>query len=262
MNYFIDTHAHIYADDFDGDRPDVIARCVENNVLKIIMPNVDHTSVDAMLEAESRFSNVCVATMGLHPCSVKKGFERELYLVEEWLAKRKFSAVGEIGTDLYWDKTFWNYQQEAFSVQMGWAKQYKIPIIIHCRESLDETIEMVESARDENLRGIFHCFSGSIEQARKVIGMGFYLGIGGVVTFKKGGLEKVLQEIELKHLVLETDSPYLAPVPHRGKRNEPTYIPLIAEKIAALKDISVEEVRSTTTQNAISIFGIQDVVIK
>lgn len=258
MNYFIDTHAHIYSDDFDLDRGDVIGRCLDENVRKIVMPNIDHTSVDAMLEVEARFPDHCIATMGLHPCSVKKGFERELYNVESWLAKRKFAAVGEIGTDLYWDKTFWSHQQEAFNIQMNWAKQYNLPIIIHCRESLDETIEMVEKAKDERLTGIFHCFGGSVEQANRIVKLGFYLGIGGVVTFKKGGLDLVLPEIDLTHIVLETDSPYLAPVPHRGKRNEPSYVPLIAQKIATIKNVSIEEVCNTSSSNAHLIFKLSD----
>jgi len=218
------------------------------------MPNVDHQSIDGMLELESRFPNQCTAMMGLHPCSVKKDFERELYIVEDWLSKRKFSAVGEIGTDLYWDKTFWDQQQEAFLIQVKWAKQYDLPIIIHCRESIDETIALVENQQDGKLTGIFHCFSGNAEQAARIIKLGFYLGIGGVATFKNGGLDKVLPEIDLAHLVLETDSPYLAPVPHRGKRNEPAYIPLVAKRISEIKNCSIEDIQKSTTQNALKLF--------
>ena len=254
MSYFVDTHAHIYLSDFDKDSTDLIARSFDHGVEKIFMPNIDHTSIDAMLEVESRFPANCFATMGLHPCSVKKGFERELYTVEEWLTKRSFAAIGEIGTDLYWDKTFWPQQQEAFTVQIAWAKQFGLPIIIHSRESLDETIEIVAALKDERLRGIFHCFGGSADQAKRITDLGFLLGIGGVVTFKKSGLDTVLPEIDLKHLVLETDSPYLAPVPHRGKRNEPSYIPLIAEKVADIKKISLESVKEQTTLNAVSLF--------
>lgn len=254
MSYFVDTHAHIYLSDFDKDSTDLIARSFDHGVEKIFMPNIDHTSIDAMLEVESRFPASCFATMGLHPCSVKKGFERELYTVEEWLTKRNFAAIGEIGTDLYWDKTFWSQQQEAFTVQIAWAKQYGLPIIIHSRESLDETIEIVAALKDEKLTGIFHCFGGSVDQAKRITDLGFLLGIGGVVTFKKSGLDTVLPEIDLKHLVLETDSPYLAPVPHRGKRNEPSYIPLIAEKVADIKKISLESVKEQTTLNAVSLF--------
>jgi TatD DNase family protein len=254
MDFFVDTHAHIYADDFNADRADTLRRCSEEGVTRIYMPNVDHATIDKMMELESRSSGQCIATMGLHPCSVKKDFERELYLVEEWLSKRKFAAVGEIGTDLYWDKTLWEQQQEAFTIQVNWAKKYQLPIIIHCRESIDQTIELVENLRDEKLTGIFHCFSGNAAQAKRITRMGFLLGIGGVATFKNGGLDKVLPEIDLRHLVLETDSPYLAPVPHRGKRNEPAYIPLIAKRIAEIKTISVDEVKKQTTANAIALF--------
>jgi TatD DNase family protein len=254
MDYFIDTHAHIYLDDFATDRVAMLAESEKQAVRKIYMPNVDHTSIDSMLELESR-SPMCVAMMGLHPCYVKKDFERELYLVEEWLSKRKFAAVGEIGTDLYWDKTFWEQQQEAFAIQVNWAKRYNLPVIIHCRESIDETIALVEKLADGKLKGIFHCFSGTAEQAQRIIKLGFLLGIGGVATFKNGGLDKVLPEVALEHLVLETDSPYLAPVPYRGKRNEPSYIPLIAHKLADIKKISIDDVRTVTTSNALKLFA-------
>lgn len=255
MDYFVDTHAHLYASEFAPDREDMLARFEAEGVKKIFMPNVDHTSIDGMLDLEDRSKGVCIPMMGLHPCYVKKDFQRELYIVEDWLSKRKFVAVGEIGTDLYWDKTFWEQQKEAFTIQVNWAKKYRLPIIIHCRESLNETIELVEQLTDGNLTGIFHCYSGNAEQAKRIIKLGFYLGIGGVVTFKNGGLDKVLPEIDLKHLVLETDSPYLAPVPHRGKRNEPAYIPLIASKIAEVKKMELSAVRSATTRNALDLFG-------
>jgi TatD DNase family protein len=254
MDYFIDTHAHIYLNDFAADRIDMLAESERQGVRKVYMPNIDHTSIDDMLELESRSAGVCVAMMGLHPCYVKKDFERELYRVEEWLSKRKFAAVGEIGTDLHWDKTFWEQQQEAFTIQMKWAMKYNLPVVIHCRESIDETIALVEKISDGKLRGIFHCFSGNADQADRIIKLGFLLGIGGVVTFKNGGMDKVLPEISLDHIVLETDSPYLAPVPHRGKRNEPSYIPLIAHKLAAIKKASIDDVRSITTTNAIKLF--------
>jgi TatD DNase family protein len=254
MSYWIDTHAHIYAKEFDADREDMLARCEKEQVQKIYMPNVDHTSIDGMMELESRHTG-CMSMMGLHPCSVKKDFERELYLVESWLGKRKFAAIGEIGTDLYWDKTFWEQQKEAFTIQVNWAKKYKLPIVIHCRESIDETIALVEGLHDGKLKGIFHCFTGSVEQAKKIIALGFYLGIGGVATFKKGGLDAVLPEISLDHIVLETDSPYLAPTPHRGKRNEPSYIPIIAEKVATFKKTGLVEIKEATTNNALKLFN-------
>jgi TatD DNase family protein len=252
--YWIDSHAHVFSKQFDADRPDVIRRSHEAGVLKMFMPNIDHTSIDAMMEAESRYAGSCFATMGLHPCSVNKDFQRELYIVEEWLSKRRFTAIGEMGTDLYWDKTFWEEQKEAFAIQAGWAKQYQLPLIIHCRETLPETIALVEQLQDGKLTGVFHCFTGTAAQAAQIAKLNFYVGIGGVATFKKSGLDTVLPEVPLEKIVLETDSPYLAPVPNRGKRNEPSYIPLVAEKVAELKNISLEEVQRQTTQNAMKLF--------
>jgi TatD DNase family protein len=253
MSEWIDTHAHIYAKEFDADRQDMLQRCVENSVAKVFMPNVDHTSIDSMMEVESRWNN-CFAMMGLHPCSVKKDFQRELYLVEEWLSKRKFAAVGEIGTDLYWDKTFWNEQVEAFKIQLSWARKFDLPVVIHCRESIDETIALIEEVQDGKLRGIFHCFTGSVEQAQRIVKQNFHLGIGGVSTFKKGGLDTVLGDVSTANIVLETDSPYLAPVPYRGKRNEPSYLPIIAQRVGEIKKISIDELKKQTTGNALKIF--------
>jgi TatD DNase family protein len=253
-DYWIDTHAHIYAQEFNSDRQDILQKCRDLKVDRIYMPNVDHTTIDLMLEVEQQSSGVCIPMMGLHPCSVKKDFERELYVVEDWLAKKKFAAVGEIGTDLYWDKTFWEQQKEAFRIQVDLAKRYRLPIIIHCRESMDETIEMVEQLKDEKLCGIFHCFGGTIEQATRIVNMNFLVGIGGVATFKKAGLDQVLPDIPLESIVVETDSPYLAPVPHRGKRNEPSYIPLIGRRVSEIKKVAVEDVMRQSTQNALRLF--------
>lgn len=250
----IDTHAHIYLDDFASDIHDVLSRAAEKKVERIYMPNVDHTSIEGMMELEARHPGFCFPMIGLHPCYVKKDFQRELYVVEDWLAKRSFTAVGEIGTDLYWDKSCWGEQQEAFSIQVEWAKKYRLPVVIHCRESIDQTIDMVSRLRDDKLTGIFHCFSGNREQAERIVEMNFLLGIGGVSTFKKGGLDHVLPHIGLDSIVLETDSPYLAPVPWRGKRNEPSYLALIAERLAELKGVSVDEVAAKTTANAIRLF--------
>ena len=255
MNYWIDTHAHIYAEEFASDTAEMLARAQDEGIGKIFMPNIDHTSIDCMLKLEAK-NESCIAMMGLHPCYVKKDFEKELYLVESWLAKRKFAAVGEIGTDLYWDKTFWDQQKEAFAIQVNWAKQYSLPVIIHCRESLDVTIEMVEQLKSENLTGVFHCFGGSVEQAKRIIDLGFYLGIGGVATFKKGGLDAVLPDIPLTSIVLETDSPYLAPVPHRGKRNEPAYISFIGQRVSDIMKKPLEEIQQVTSANALKIFKI------
>ena len=254
MDFYIDTHAHIYGDDFKNDIDDVLRRCAEERIDKIFMPNVDHTSIDAMMEVEHRRPSMCYAMMGLHPCSVKKDFERELYIVETWLAKRKFAAVGEIGTDLYWDKSFWGQQQEALTIQLGWAKKYNLPVVLHCRESINETIEIIGKHQDGTLKGIFHCFTGTAEQAAEIFKLGFKIGLGGVTTFKNGGLDKVIPDIDLRHVVLETDSPYLAPVPHRGKRNEPSYLKLISTKISQLMNRPIEEVQRTTTENATALF--------
>lgn len=250
---WIDSHAHIYNKAFKDELPDIIENCREEGMQRIYMPNVDHASIDAMLETELRYPE-CIATMGLHPCSVNKDFEKELYIVEEWLNKRPFAAVGEIGIDLYWDKSFFNYQQEALRIQTAWAKEKELPIIIHCREAFTETLSLLEELKDEKLKGVFHCFTGTLEEAEKAIELGFYLGIGGVVTFKNGGLDKVLPHVSLEHLLLETDSPYLAPVPHRGKRNSPEYIPLIAARVAELTKHSLEEIYDKTTANTLNLF--------
>jgi TatD DNase family protein len=255
MPTWIDTHAHIYAEEFNADRDDMLRKSEEAGVTKIFMPNIDHTSIDGMMELEMKNPSRCISMMGLHPCYVNKDFEKELYLVEDWLNKRKFAAVGEMGTDLYWDKTFWPQQQEAFKVQVQLAKKHQLPLVIHCRESIDETITLLQPYADGMLTGIFHCFSGSLEQAKKIIEMNFYLGLGGVATFKNGGLDKVIPELDLNRIVLETDSPYLAPVPHRGKRNEPSYIPLIALKICDFKKITLDELSLSTNANANKVFS-------
>lgn len=252
----IDTHAHIYLEDFKEDRKAMLDRCREQSVEKILMPNIDSESIDSLLELESREPSLCVAMMGLHPCYVKRGFEKDLYVVEEWLTKRKFCAIGEIGTDLYWDKSLWPEQQEAFEIQIGFAKKFKIPVSIHSRESTEEALTIIEKLQDGNLKGVFHCFSGTLKQAQQAIKLGFHLGIGGVATFKKGELDELLNTTELHNLVLETDSPYLAPVPYRGKRNEPSYLHYVAEKIATIKNVSVQEVVKTTTQTANTIFNL------
>ncbi|MBX2943988.1 MAG: TatD family hydrolase [Cyclobacteriaceae bacterium] len=254
MKFWIDSHAHIYLKEFDHDRAEVLNRCTENNVQKIYMPNIDHTSIDSMLEVEAKNPTQSISMMGLHPCSVKKDFEKELYLVESWLSKRTFAAVGEIGTDLYWDKTYWEQQKEAFNIQIKWAKQYDLPVVIHCRDSMDLTIALVEALHDDKLKGVFHCFTGTAEQARQITKLGFYLGLGGVSTFKNGGMDKVIPELDINSILLETDSPYLSPVPYRGKRNEPSYIPIIAERVAELKKITLEELQLTTTSSAMKLF--------
>ncbi len=255
----IDTHTHLYAQEFDADRAQMIAQAIENGVTKFYLPNIDSSSIGVMHQLESNYPVNCFAMMGLHPCSVNETVESELALIKSHLFSRNYCAVGEIGMDLYWDKTFVEQQRMAFRTQIEWAMELNLPISIHCRDAYDEIYTILKEYCVPNevnvLRGIFHCFSGNSKQAQEVIELGFYLGIGGVVTFKNSGLDKVVAEIGLEKIVLETDSPYLAPVPHRGKRNESGYIPLIAQKIAELKNCPIEEVAKITSENALLVFG-------
>ncbi len=252
----IETHAHVYLEQFRDDLGDTIERAQEAGVKRIYMPNIDRTSIDDMMEVEAAYPDYCIATMGLHPCSVGKDFEKELYEVETWLGKRDFVAIGEMGTDLYWDKTFIEQQVEAFKIQVQWAKDFEKPIIIHCRESLEMTIELVEELKNERLTGVFHCFGGTPEQAKRIKELDFHIGLGGVTTFKNSGMDKVIPDLDLSHVVLETDSPYLSPVPHRGKRNEPSYLALVAQRIADLKEMGLNELVETTTSNANRLFKV------
>ena len=251
---FVDSHAHIYSEKFKDDIDQVVAHAAELGVGQLYMPNIDHESIDPMMELEHKYPEQCFAMMGLHPCSVKKGFEKALYEVEEWLEKRPFAAVGEIGTDLYWDKTLFDYQKEAFIIQCQLALKHDLPVVIHCRESIDETIEMLEDPQFDGLKGVFHCFTGTLSQAERIIARGFYLGIGGVLTFKKSGLDEVIRHVDDKHLLLETDSPYLAPTPNRGKRNTPEYIPIIAQKLADVKEVAIEHIAEATSRNSFNLF--------
>lgn len=253
---FTDTHTHLYSKEFDNDRPALIAKAIESGVTRFFLPNVDSESLPLMFQVEKQFPENCFSMMGLHPCSVNAHYQQELMIVEHWLTRRKFVAIGEIGIDLYWDKTFFVQQQDAFRRQITLAQKYNLPYVIHSRNSFDEVMEIVNEFNNSDTRAIFHCFSGNVEQAKQVVALGnFKLGIGGVVTFKNSGLDKVVEAIDLKHLVLETDAPYLAPAPHRGKRNEPDYLLLVAQKIAEIKNISVEEVAAVTTQSSKDIFG-------
>lgn len=250
-----DSHAHVYSEQFKPDQDDMLRRAFDAGVLTIFMPNIDHTSIDAMLEVEAKYPTNCFAQMGLHPCHVTRNFEKELYEVETWLGRRPFAAVGECGIDLYWDKTHLAEQQEALRIQVDLARKHNLPLVLHTRDAFRETADIISAAQDGSLRGVFHCFSGSKEEAEEVIKLGFKLGIGGVATFKNGGLDKVLPGIGLEHLLLETDCPYLAPVPHRGKRNEPSYLPLVARRVAELLGKDVEEVAEATTYNTRELFG-------
>jgi TatD DNase family protein len=253
---FTDTHTHLYSAELETDRSNLIRKAIDAGIKRLFMPNISRESIAGMLEVEKEFPQNCFPMMGLHPCSVAEDVEDQLQTVEEWLEKRTFTGVGEIGIDLYWDKTFFKQQQDAFRRQIKLAQKYALPYVIHSRNSFDETMEIVSEFKNERIKAIFHCFSGNIQQAEQVIAAGdFKLGIGGVVTFKNSGLDKVVEAIDLKHLVLETDAPYLAPVPYRGKRNEPDYLLLIAKKIAALKNIPLEEVAAVTTENSKHVFG-------
>lgn len=249
----IDTHIHLYAEEFDADREQLIKRAFQNGIKRFYLPNIDSSSINVMHQLEKDYPENCFAMMGLHPCSVKENVEDELKVVREWLQKRAYAAIGEIGLDLYWDKTFFNEQVHAFKSQINWALEFNYPIVIHCREAFDEIFAVLESY-PELPKGIFHCFSGNAQQAQQVIDFGFKLGIGGVLTFKNSGLDKVIEEVDLQHLVLETDAPYLAPVPFRGKRNEPVYLTEIARKLAEIKNISYMELSETTSENALSLF--------
>jgi TatD DNase family protein len=250
----VDTHAHLYLKQFAADRSQVLENARKAGLTKIYLPNIDVKSIDPMIELEAQSEGFCEAMMGLHPCSVKADFEKSLEVIEDWLNKRPFCAVGEIGLDLYWDKTTLEIQQVAFRQQIRWAKKLGIPIVVHTRESMDQALDLIESELDESLSGIIHCFGGTPEQAQRIIDMGFYMGIGGVITYKKSGLAQTLASVPLEHLVLETDAPYLTPVPFRGKRNESAYIKIIAQHLADAKKTSIEEIARLTTANAEKIF--------
>jgi TatD DNase family protein len=251
----IDTHCHLYVKAFKNDIDTVLERAAAEGVEKFYLPAIDSGETDSMLALEARFPGKCIAMMGLHPCSVKGDYEAELAHVQEWLAKRPFVAVGEIGLDFYWDKTFAEQQYLAFRQQIEWALQYDLPIVIHTRNAMQETINVVKEYKGRGLQGIFHCFSGSYESAVQIIDAGFYLGIGGVLTYKNAGLPEVLAKIGLEHLVLETDAPYLTPIPFRGKRNESSYLKYVIEKLAETKGETVATVAAVTTANAQKIFG-------
>ncbi|MCC7232594.1 MAG: TatD family hydrolase [Bacteroidia bacterium] len=251
-----DSHTHLYAEEFDTDRDELLEKAVQSGVGYFCMPNIDSTSVHSMLSLEKRYPGRCFAMMGLHPCSVKENFREELNTVESWFMRRKFIAVGEIGLDLYWDKTFVREQEEAFLFQAALADRYRVPLVIHSRESFDRIADLLQSHPKLPPQGIFHCFTGTAAQAKRAIDLGFYLGIGGVLTFKNSGLDSVITDIPLERLVLETDAPYLAPAPYRGKRNIPEYLRLIAEKIASVKNVSIDLVSEVTTANAVQLFGL------
>ncbi len=252
----IDSHAHIYLEEFDGDREDVILRAKKSGIEKIILPNVDNETIERLIDVSDKYPEICFPLMGLHPTTVGKDYKKDIITIEEWLQERKFCGIGEIGIDLYWDKTFKAEQEDAFRIQLQMAKTNNLPIVIHVRNSFEEVYDILKQEQNGELKGIFHCFSGGIGEAQKVIDLGFKLGIGGVVTFKNSNLGDVISQIDVAHLVLETDSPYLAPVPYRGKRNESSYIRIIAEKVASVSGISFEKVAEITSENVIELFHI------
>jgi TatD DNase family protein len=251
-----DTHTHLYSEAFDEDRDKMIQRAIDAKIERFFIPAIDSTYTEAMYRLEKDFPERIYLMMGLHPTSVKENFKDELKHVEEQLAQRKFFAIGEIGIDLYWDKTTLDIQIEAFRHQINLAKKYKLPIVIHCRDAFDEIFEVLETEKSDDLFGIFHCFTGILEQAKQAISYNMKLGIGGVVTFKNGKIDQFINQIDLKHIVLETDSPYLAPKPYRGKRNESSYIYKVLEKLSELYQISEEDIARVTTENSKQIFGI------
>lgn len=251
-----DTHTHIY---YQAESPELelqMKRCLDNGIDRLFLPNVDLKSVKLIKETVAAYPDNCFPMLGLHPCSVQQDFQSVIEELKKESNHTKVYAIGEIGLDLYWDKSTLDIQKEAFRIQVQWAKKLNLPIVIHCREAFNELFELLEELKDDKLRGIFHCFTGTTEQAKQAIDYGFYLGIGGVVTFKNAGLDKVVKEIDLKHIVLETDSPYLAPVPFRGKNNESSYLKYVAEKVAEIHQISIDELATITTQNSVNIFGV------
>jgi len=253
---FIDTHTHLYVSQFDEDRNEVIRKAIDAGIEKMIFPGINSSYINIQKQLAKDYPTNCFPAFGLHPGDVKENFEEELDIVETELKKGRSIAVGEIGIDLYWDKTFLEEQKKAFEQQIIWAKEFRLPIIIHVREAFNEVFEIIDKLNDENLTGIFHSFTGNIEQANKIINYkGFKIGINGIVTFKNSGLDKVVKEIGIQHLVLETDSPYLSPVPKRGKRNESSHLIYIAEKIAEIKNVSLQEVAEITNENAVEVFG-------
>ncbi|MFN6013533.1 MAG: TatD family hydrolase [Flavobacteriales bacterium] len=252
---FIDTHTHLFSPSFDEDRPDVIKRALQAGVEVMLLPNIDIESIGPMYELSAQYPENCFPMMGLHPGSVDADWEKKLEVIRQHLFSKKNFAVGEIGMDLYWDKTFKDQQAEAFRLQISWAKELSLPIVIHAREAFNEIFEIVDDLYDDALTGVFHCFTGTVDQAKKIAEYGgFKLGIGGVLTYKKSGLDEVIKHLSLDIMILETDSPYLPPTPHRGKRNESAYLLHVAEKLAEVKGMTLKEVADATSLNAKSLF--------
>ena len=253
----IDTHTHLYLPEFDEDRAAIVQRAKEHGVQQVILPNIDSESIPQMLKMAAEFPDFCRMAMGLHPTSVKENFEEELDIAYQELQTGKYLAVGEMGIDLYWDKSFYEQQKLAFRIQAKWAVDFNLPLIIHSRDSFEEIFELMDDLWTPQLKGVFHCYTGTHQQAEKIVNdYGFKLGLGGVLTFKNSTLREEIKNIDIKHLILETDAPFLAPVPYRGKRNESAYVSLVAQKLADIKNCSVEEVAEMTTHNAVELFNI------
>ncbi|WP_405564643.1 TatD family hydrolase [Polaribacter sp. Asnod6-C07] len=251
-----DTHTHLYSEQFNEDRKAMIKRAKDAGITRFFIPAIDSTYTEKMFTLEQENPDDVFLMMGLHPTSVKENYIEELAHVKKWIDKKQFYAIGEIGMDLYWDKSFLTQQQEAFKTQIQWAKEKKMPINIHCRDAFNEVFEVLESEKSDDLRGIFHCFTGTVEQAKQAISYNMKLGIGGVATFKNGKIDKFLNQIDIKHIVLETDAPYLAPTPFRGKRNESAYLTNVVDKLVDIYDLSYNEIAEITTQNSKDVFGI------
>ncbi len=258
----IDTHAHLYAAEFDADRSEMLQRAKDAGIRRIYLPNIDLASVDAMHRLEDNSDGFCFSMMGLHPCSVKENYRNVLDTLKQWLDQRPYAAIGEIGIDLYWDKTTYDIQVEAFEEQIGWGHEYNLPICIHSRESTREVLDLLRSNRKSLTGGVLHCFSGTVEEAQEAIALGFYLGFGGSSTYKNTNLIPVIEAIPTERILLETDAPYLTPVPYRGKRNESSYIPIIANRIAEIRRTSVEEISNITTENALRLFANKSVPVQ
>jgi len=254
---FIDTHSHFYAINFDKDRNEVVKESQNQGVIRILLPNIDWDSLMPMLEVCKTYPQICHPMIGLHPCDVKKNYKEVLRKIFDCFSLYKYIGVGESGIDLYWDKTYLDEQKEAFRIQIQFALEHNLPLIVHKRQSYYETMEVLNEFQGEKLKGIFHCYSGSLEHAEEIIEKGFLLGIGGTVTYKTSNLDKILPYIPLKYIVLETDAPYLTPIPHRGERNKSSYIPIIAQRIAEIKQTNIEEVATQTTKNAVELFNLR-----
>jgi len=252
--FLIDSHIHLYLDDFKEDRKTLIEQAKQQNIKKFLLPNIDLGTMNDMILLCQKYPKTCYPMIGLHPCSVKKNYLTVLNQIKKKINSANFIAIGEIGIDLYWDKTFLEEQKQAFRIQINWAKKKRLPIVVHCRNSFDEIYKILKEEADDNLFGVLHCFGGNLEQAKKIIDLNFFLGIGGVLTFKNSGLDSVIKKVPIEKIIIETDGPYLAPTPYRGKRNEPKYLSLVADKLCEIKNISMPKLTNQLYKNTNSLF--------